>query len=50
MAYGNSVDPEQTFRSSLIKVYIVCHTSKYSKKHLHQSKSVAKIYDQKSME
>ena len=48
MAYANSADPDQTApeRSSLIRVYTVCHSTKYFKKELHKKQNLG----QKSME
>ena len=43
MAYANSADPDQTFRSSLIKVYTVCHsTLKHSEKQMHKIQNLSK--------
>ena len=41
IAYANSVNPDQTGPSSLIREYTVCHSTKYSKKRVHKTKSVA---------
>ena len=44
IAYANNVDPDQTAPSgsTLIRVYTVCHSFKYFKKQLHESKNLAK--------
>ena len=40
-AYANSADPDQTAtRSSRIKVYTVCHSTKYFKKQLHKKQNL----------
>ena len=43
MIYANSADPDQT---ALIRVYIVCHSTKYFKKQLHKKRNLG----QNSME
>ena len=42
MTYANSVDPDQTAPegSSLIRVYTVCHSTKYSMKQLHKKQNL----------
>ena len=40
LAYVNSVDPDQTAPSSLIRVYTVCHSNKYFKKQLHRKQNL----------
>ena len=46
IAYSYSADPDQTApRSSLIRVYTVCHSNKYFKKQLHKKQNLG----QKSM-
>ena len=43
MAYVNSADPDQTTpEGGLIRIYIICHSSKYFKKGLHKSKKKKK--------
>ena len=47
MTYANSADPHQTApEGGLIRVYIVCHSTKYFKKQLHKKQ----ILGQNSME
>ena len=46
MAYANIADPDRTIpMSSLITIYIACHTIKYFKKQLHKKAK----FRQKSM-
>ena len=40
MAYANNVDPDQTARSSLIRVYTVCHSTLYFKKQLPKKQNL----------
>ena len=51
IAYTNKADPDQTaheeqldLRSSLIRVYTVCHSTMYFKKQVHKKQNLGKKY------
>ena len=45
MAYANSADPDQ----SLIRIYTVCHSTKYFKKQLHQKQKLCQKCTEQSV-
>ena len=49
MAYANSVDPDQTAPEggNLIRVYTVCHSTKYFKKQLRKKQFRSQMYGPK---
>ena len=38
--YANSVDPDQTASLGAVRVYTVCHTTKYFKKQLYKKQTL----------
>ena len=46
MTYVNSADPDQTAPKGLIRVYTVCHSTKYFKQQVHKKQNL----DQNGME